>query len=328
MAVRVKDVAQAAGVSTATVSRVLNDDPRIADGTRKKVLTAIEATGYRMNNVARSLKTRKTRTIGFLVPELANDFYMTIAQGVEDQLKESGYSVLVCNANESADQEKGRIDLLIEMCVDGVIIIPSTSDGTSFKRLTELNIPTVLVDRLAEPFAGDAVLADNVGGTYAAMEHLIDKGCRRFGFIGGDLSLTSFHERYDGFRLALKDYQIPLDEEIIRFGHYHVDTGYTLMGELMDLPDPPHHIFIANYFMHVGATKYLIEHRDRIPEPVSIAGFDDMALSSILGFSSLTISQPMNRMGREAAHLLLRRLGGDKEDFPQVRRLKTELIVH
>lgn len=328
MAVRVKDVAIAAGVSTATVSRVINDDPRIADATRKKVLTAIKSTGYRMNNAARSLKTQKTRTIGFLVPELANDFYMTIAQGIEEELKTSGYSVLVCNAAESVIQEKDRVNLLVEMCVDGVIIIPSTADAAPFKRLMDLNIPTVMVDRRPENFIGDTVLVDNIGGTYRGMKHLIDQGSNRFGFIGGDLSLTSFRERYEGFRLALEEFNIPLDEGIVRFGHYHVDQGYNFMGELMNHPDPPHHIFISNYFMHVGATKYLIEHREKIDGRISIAGFDDMALSSILGFSSLTISQPMDLMGREAAKLLLKRLDGNKDDYPLEKRLSTKLILH
>lgn len=123
-----------------------------------------------MHNVARSLKTARTRTIGFLAPELVNDFFMTVAQGVEEELKDSGYSLLVCDANEDPGEEERRINLLTEMCVDGVIIIPSSSHGEHYNRLTNLNIPTVLVDRLADDFQSNAVLVDNFQGVYDAME--------------------------------------------------------------------------------------------------------------------------------------------------------------
>ncbi len=325
---RVKDVAEAAGVSTATVSRVLNNDSHLTEETRQKVMQAIKTTGYRMNNIARSLKTRKTRLVGFIVPELANDFFMNIAQGVEDELKASGYSLLVSNADNSIGQQENRIELMVEMCVDGLIIIPCTAEGRSLRRLEALGIPSVLIDRLTDDPPSDAVLVDNREGTFSAMKYLIGQGHRRFGFIGGDLSLTSFRERYEGFLAALDHFGIPLDKEIIRLGKFDVDTGYRFMRELMELPSPPHQIFIANYFLHVGASKYLIDHKKHIPAPMNIAGFDDMALSSILGFSSITISQPMGRMGQEAAQLLLRRIEGDRSDFPEIRRLKTDLIIH
>jgi len=334
MASRIKDVAEKAGVSTATVSRVLNDDPKITEKTRNKVLEAINETGYRMNNVARSLKTSRTRTIGFLAPELVNDFFMTIAQGVEDELKGSGYSLIVCNANENSHEEERRIELLAEMCVDGVIIIPSSSRGDHYNRLKNMNIPAVLVDRLVDDFESDAVLVDNLQGAYKAMEYLISKDNSDFGFIGGDLSFSNFRERYEGFCLALEYNNIPKNPDYIKLGDCHIESGYRMMEELMDLTPPPSHIFIANYFLHVGATKYLTSHgysnrSDPPEEPVRIASFDDMTLSPILGFSDLTVSQPMKEMGREAARLLIARISG-KDDTREntIRRLETELITH
>ncbi len=333
MAITVKDVAAHAGVSTATVSRVLNNDPGIKPETRRRVKESIKNTGYRINKAARSLKTSRTGTVGLLVPELANDFFMTVAQGVEDVLRTRGYGVIICNANEDEKYEQDRIDLLIEQCVDGAIIIPASSAGAHFNRLPEAGIPVVLVDRLVDDFNSDAVLADNINGTYSAVVHLIETGCKRFGFIGGSLELSNFRERYEGFKRALSDYNIALEDEIIKFGNVHINSGYELMKELMIGPNPPENVFIANYFLQVGATKFLIENNNRVQPGIRIAGFDDMSLSSILGFSSITVSQPMHSMGEKAAEMLLERIeefaSGSTQICPsRFIRLKTGLIEH
>ncbi|HHW00332.1 MAG TPA: LacI family transcriptional regulator [Clostridiaceae bacterium] len=327
MSITVKDVAKAAGVSAATVSRVINNDPRISEKTAKKVNDCIQELGYKINNVARSLKTNKTRTIGFIAPEIANDFFMNVAKGVEDELRKHGYSVIVCSSNESSTEENNRIQLLSEKCVDGLIIIPASGEGKHFNQLKEVNIPVVLADRLVANFETDAVLVDNINGSYTAVEHLINSGCRRIGFIGGDMNVTTARERYEGYRRALSDYCIPIEESIIKFGNYHVQSGYELMKELMEYPDPPQNVFISNYFMHVGATKFLMEHRDTIASNVSIASFDDMEISSILGFCSVRIRQPMIEIGSKAAQILLKRISHDYSNFPQILRLKTELIT-
>ena len=328
MAVTVKDVAEKAGVSTATVSRVLNNETGIKKQTRERVIKSIKETGYRVNKAARSLKTSRTGTIGLIVPELANDFFMTVAQGVEDIFRNRDYGVIICNANEDINTEKDRINLLVEQCVDGVIIIPASSEGSHFSILSDAGIPVVMADRLVQNFDSDAVLVDNVNGTYSAVEYLISSGCRRFGFIGGSLDLSNFRERYEGFKRALEDYSIPVEDEIIKFGSVHVDSGYRLMHELMQSPNPPDNVFIANYFLQVGATKYLIENRSSVTEDVRIAGFDDMSLSSILGFSKITVSQPMLEMGHKAAETLISRINDDQNGPKKIIRLKTELIKH
>jgi LacI family transcriptional regulator len=307
---------------------VLNNDPKIKAETREKVETAIKSTNYRINKAARSLKTSRTGTIGLLVPELVNDFFMTVAQGVEDELRNSGYGVIICNANEDRGYEEDRINLLIEQCVDGVIIIPASSKGSHFKKLSRAGIPVVMVDRLVSSFETDAVLADNINGAYRAVEHLISSGCRRFGFIGGSLELSNFSERFEGFKRALTDYNLPIEDEIIKFGDVHIESGYKLMEELMQQDNPPQNIFIANYFLHVGATKYLLNNREKTSSSIRIAGFDDMALSSILGFSSVTVSQPMREMGQKAAEMLLRRIKSSDDAPKQLIRLKTTLVKH
>lgn len=326
MAATVKDVAKLAGVSTATVSRVINDDPRISEKTRKKVITCIDELDYKINNIARSLKTSRTYTIGFICPEISNNFFMSVAKGVEDEFKKLGYSVIICNANENIEEEKERIKLLSEKCVDGIILIPSTNEGMHFNQLKDINIPVVLVDRIVDNFAADAVLVDNVNGCYSAIEYLINNGKRRIGYIGGDIRLTTAREREEGYRRALKDFCVPVEEEIIKYGDFHIQSGYNLMRELMELENPPCDVFIANYFMHLGATKYLVEHKDKMKHPIAISSFDDMELSQILGFSSVIVGQPMMEIGSKAASLMLDRINGENIPFPQIIRLKTNLV--
>lgn len=327
MAVTVKDVAKAAGVSTATVSRVINDDPRISEETKNRVLDCIKKLDYKINNIARSLKTNRTYTIGFISPEISNDFFMSIAKGVEDELRKQGYSIIICNSNESAGEEADRIKLLCGKCVDGIIIIPATGEGKHYKQLKDMNVPVVLVDRLVDNFDADAVLVDNINGSYGAIEYLISQGQRRIGFIGGDVRITPARERFEGYKRALADYCIPMESDIIKFGDFHVQGGYELMKELMETDNPPDYVFISNYYMHVGATKYLIEQGNSLKCPVVIASFDDMELSSILGFCKVRVGQPMTEIGNKAAQLLLARINREESAFPQILRLKTRLIV-
>ena len=322
----VKEVALRSGVSTATVSRVVNRDPRISSKTSSKVWKAIEDLNYSPNPFARGLKTSKSRAIGFIAPEFANDFFMGIAKGVESRLREDQYSLVICNANENVQDERDRLVLLLEQGVDGIIVIPSSHDGAHFKRAQNQKIPVVLVDRLVDGFDGDAVLADNVSGTYKALEQAISEGIREIAFIGGNQTLTSARERYDGYRRALEDSGISFRKETVLFGDFHADSGYRLMGELMSLKSPPACVFISNYFMHVGATRYLMERRDSLKLVPEIISFDEMELSFTLGYCRTIVRQPILDIGRKAAELLLGRISGRETTASQVLRLQTDII--
>lgn len=325
MSATVKDVAKLAGVSTSTVSRVINDDPRISTTTKEKVLTCIEELDYRINTIARSLKTSKTHSIGFVCPELTNNFFMSVAKGIEDELRKHNYSMIICNSNENIDEEKHRLDLLLEKCVDGIIIIPSSFEGQHLNYIKDQKIPVVLVDRLVDNFESDAVLVDNINGAYAATEKIISKGYRRIGFIGGDMRLSSAHERYEGYNRALFDYSIPLETEIVKFGDFHINSGYEMMKQLLEQESPPEYVFISNYFMHVGATKFLMESDKSSGKTVNIASFDDMEFTSMLNYCKLIVDQPIMEIGQKAAELLLQRISGDNPNFPSILRLKTKL---
>lgn len=326
MAVTVKDVALKARVSSATVSRVINLDDRISPETAERVRAAIHELGYTVNHLARSLKTNQSFSVGLLVPEFRNDFFMGIAQGVEQTLKASQLSLMICNANESAEEEADRISLLLDKRIDGIIIIPSTDSGLHYARIREAGVPVVLVDRIVNGFEADSVLVDNVNGTYRAIERALAAGVRRIGFLGGDQRLTSARERYEGYRQVLKDHGVPRDPALERFGDFHSASGYALMAELAGLLSPPEVVFISNYFMHVGATRYLIERQPEAAPMPWIISFDDLELSFALGFSRILVRQPTLELGRRAAGLLLDRMVRKDAGPARIVRLDTEVV--
>jgi len=321
--VTVKDVARNAGVSTATVSRVLNGDPKVKKDTADLVREAIEELGYRMNQVARSLKTNETHSIGIIAPEFSNDFFMNIVTGVEKELKKHGYSVILCSSSENTGKEKEQIQLLNDKNVDGAIIIPGSSLGSHFSLFREK--PIVLVDRMVDGFETDAVLSDNFKGTYDAVQYSVNKGAVRIGFLGGNMNLTSAKERYEGYLTALKDNNLSVDESIILFGDYHSQSGYVLMKTLMGQTVPPEHIFISNYFMHLGAARYLLESGNDV-KGLHILSFDDLPLAAFFPYSSIIVAQPMEEIGQKAADLLIKRIQGLKEK-PRIIRLPTIMKI-
>ncbi|QEN09723.1 LacI family transcriptional regulator [Oceanispirochaeta crateris] len=319
--ITVRDVAAKAGVSTATVSRVLNGDPKVRPDTAERVQKAVSLLGYRMNQVARSLKTKRTHTIGIIAPEFKNDFFMSIVTGIEDTLKQIGYSVVLCSSRENRKEEAERLQLLKEKNTEGVIIIPGSNKGEHFNIMK--GTPVVLVDRLVEGFESDAVLSDNFQGSYDAVQYSLKNGATHIGFIGGKRTLTSAKERYGGYKKALQDNHRKSEPEIILFGDYHEDSGYQLMKTLMERETPPDHVFISNYFMHLGAARYLLQSDHK---GLHILSFDDLPLAAFFPYASIIVAQPMERIGREAAKLLIQRINGSRADT-KIIRLPTSMRI-
>ncbi len=327
MAVTIKDVAELAGVSTATVSRVINNEPGTTLSTRDKVRKAVAGSGYRVNTIARSLKTSRSKTIGLITPEIANDFFMNIARGIEGALEKSGYSLIICNTNESVEEEARRAELLIEKSVDGVIVIPTSDTGVHFNVLRNAGIPVVFADRLTADFNADAVVVDNKNGVYLAVSYLLAREQSKVAFIGGSIELSNARERYEGYIQALEEYKLEKDNKLILIGNFHVDSGFNLMKQIMNLPEPPEQVFIANDFMHMGAIKYLIANGYKPDNSPRIGSFDDLELSSILGYASVTVAQPVMEIGSKAAELLLDRIEGNKNESFKTVQLQTNLKV-
>lgn len=303
-AVTITEVAEAAGVSTATVSRVVNGDERVSSATAAKTKRAIDELGYKANQVARSLKTRATMTIGVVAPELASDFFMLLAESMDRYLSSRGYSLIVCSSRENAEYEAKRLRFLSHRLVDGIIMIPATSHGEHVREIQDKGIPIVFIDRMAADSTADAVLVDNSGGAREATEALIADGYTRIGFLGANLEVTTARERYEGYREAMSSAGLEIEANFTRFGNLHIESGYRCMEEMLSRPDAPEAYFIVNAENHIGATNYLMTagraHRDRIV----FASFDEMPYSPLLQYCRYSVSQPIGEMGETAAKML------------------------
>lgn len=329
VSVTIKDVARLAGVSIATVSRALNESDVVKDQTRKAVLEAVEKLGYNRNEVARSLKFRQTRTIGIIAPELSNIFFMEVVEALERCLAPKGYSMIITSSYDSVQEEKRKLQILIERNVDGMVVMPSGSEGEHFLSKALSNIPLVLVDRRIKALKVDSVETDNRYGVHKMIEALCNEGFKRIGFIGGDPNIHTAGERLHGYLEAMAAYNLPVEDEfVLHQGPMTQLNGRDQLKMALSDPDHPQAFFIANDSMHLGATIYAIENLQEIQGlPPVFASFDYLSYAPLLKLCHYAVSQPFEQIGQEVAALLLKRLGGNWEDFPQHVMLKPEIKV-
>jgi len=326
--ITIRNVAQRANVSTATVSRVLNHDPRVRDETKKAVLEAMESLGYKINFVARSLKTSRTHTIGVLAPDLSGDFFMFIAESMNRELILRGYSLVVSTSRDSEEEEAKSLRHLAERLVDGIVLIPIGSSNAYLPQISALNIPIVFVDRALSGYETDQVLVDNETGAYEAVRALIREGHRRIGFLGGKPEVTTAGERFAGYCRAMEEAGLAIEERYVYFGHPTLPFGYRTMEDILKDPDSPDTWFIINVFAHLGATNYLISKGGERAKRFTFAAFDEMPYSPLLRYCRYAVQQPIAEMGKAAANLIMDRIEGKGPPEPQILRFKTRLIQH
>ena len=324
--VTVKDVADLAGVSTATVSRVLNRYPYVAEHTRARVMQAMKRLDYRPSQVARYLRTGVTQILGLIISDIANPYFTSIVRGIEDVAYANGYSLILCNSDEDPAREDMYIHVLLGEQVAGVILSPSDEDSTTCTVLIEAGIPVVAVDRRLLALDVDTVLVDNVVGAYEAVSHIVGLGHRRVGLIGGPVHIATGRERREGYERALAEHGIGLDEGLLKVGDFRQESGYQKTCELLEMDNPPTAIFVANNLMTLGALNAIHERGLRIPCDVGVVGFDDMPWASSLNPPLTAVAQPTYDLGRVAAELLLERLSDKEREVAEVV-LQPNLIV-
>jgi LacI family transcriptional regulator len=314
-----RDVARLAGVSTSTVSAVANGKQVVRPVVVARVQNAMKALSYRPDEVARSLRVKKTTTIGVVIPDFSSSFFVDVVRGVEDAARSSGYSVLLCNSNDDPEQEQRHLSVLLARRVDGILL--ASTDLYSIGQQVWSNTPVVLFDRIPGGYRGAAVAIDNVQAAYCATKHLIDLGHRSLAFIAGRLDLPTASDRAEGFRKALEHAQLPLRGEYFKRGDYHPQSGYQNGLELLKLLHPPTAIFCSNGMMTLGLLRALSEAQVRCPEEVSVIGFDEPApdaygfsLSTLLKPELTVVAQPGYEMGQHAARMLLKMLSNKPED--------------
>jgi LacI family transcriptional regulator len=322
----IKDIAKHVGVSTATISHVINNTRFVSEGLKQKILKAIQELNYQPNAIARSLVKRKTHTIGIIVSDILNPFYTAIVRGIEDVTHKGGYNVMLCNTDEDPEKEKLYIQVLLEKRIDGLAISTAFQDGVH-PLLAQLRmVPLVNIVRKIKGLAADAVVGDNIGGAYKAIEHLIELGHRRIGIISGPSGLSSGAERLKGCKKAFDDHQITIEQSLIKFGDFKKESGYCFTKEILQGSNPPTAIFVTNNQMTIGALSALNELKTRIPEDISLISFDDMEWYSFLNPPITTVEHSPYQMGKKAGEMLVRRIS-KKEGKPKRVLFPSNLIV-
>ena len=329
----IRDIARLAGVSVATVSGVLNNKPTVKPVLVERVKKAMDALDYHPDQVARSLRVRRTSTIGMVIADVTNPFFTEVIRGVEKEAQSNGYSVILCDANEDPDLEQRHLSSLFARRVDGVLLAETSSSPIRESRIHK-RFPIVLIDRVPPGFAGAAVITDNFSAAYEGTRHLIQLGHHRIAIITGQLSLSNGLDRLEGFRKALQEQHLALPDEYLQHGNFQLESGYQCGLELMRLPVPPTAVFSCNNKMTLGLMRALGELRVKCPETLSVLGFDDFEWSAYFTPRLTTIAQPTYEMGSQAMQMLLRMLqepagndghaGGTHET---IVRLKAELRV-
>lgn len=323
----ITDVAKRAGVAPVTVSRVINGAPNVNPATRERVERTIVELGYVPNVVARSLRSKRTRTLAFVVPDITNPFWTTVARGVEDAAQEYGYSVLLCNTDENLAKQQRYVDILISQRVDGVIIAPSSTDATKLAALCDHDIATVVLDRRLEGWKMDMVYSDSISGAYALVRHLIGLGHTRIAILSGPEGAATAEDRIAGYRLALHEAGIPVDPRLIRRGGFNSQAGAMLTRELLDEGLGVTAIFAANNAIALGTIEAIRLRGLRIPRDVALVCFDDYPYTAGF-FPFLTVvAQSAYDMGANAAQLLFSRLQSDVPLKPRRVVLPVRLIV-
>ncbi|MDH4291446.1 MAG: LacI family transcriptional regulator [Dehalococcoidia bacterium] len=322
----IKDVARLVGVSTATVSHVINNTRYVSEELKKKILEAIDELHYHPNAVARSLVKKKTHTIGIVISDILNPFYTAIVRGIEDVTYQSGYNVMLCNSDEDPEKEVLYIQILLERRIDGLVISSAFQDGVH-PLLSKLKmVPLVTIVRKVRGLADDSVFGDNVEGVYRAIRHLIQLGHRRIAIISGPRGLSSGEERLLGYQKALGDHGITVDSNLIKFGDFKRESGYTLTKEVLQLKEVPTALFVANNQMTIGALNAVNELRIRIPEDLSLVSFDDMEWYSFLNPPLTTVEQSPYLMGKTAGEMLLQRINKKRKSVKKII-IPSRLIV-
>lgn len=328
MKVTIKDIAKMAGVSTATVSKVVNNkDQNISLATRQRVLNMIKDYNYVPNRIASSMITKKTDSIGLVIPDIANPFFPEIARGVEDIANKHGYNVMLCNTDNNVNKEERYIAMLQEKMVDGIILTSSSRrDGVPLD-LSKINIPVITVDRHIEGLkTRGKIVVDNFSGAYEAVKYMLNKGYRRILHLAGPSQSRPSKERYEGYKKAISDFGKDIDEQLYINGFFTSEWGYTGVKKAFDKKIEFDGLFCGNDLIALGAMKALREAGLKIPFDVGIVGFDNIYMTTMIEPQLTTVHQPNYQMGFKATQMLIN-LIENKIVKKNEEVLKTKLII-
>ncbi|MBJ7905041.1 MULTISPECIES: LacI family DNA-binding transcriptional regulator [unclassified Streptomyces] len=310
----IKDVAATAGVSVATVSRVLNAHPSVSADARTRVLSAVAALGYRPNGVARSLRTDQTHTLGLVISDVLNPYFTELARSVEEEARALGYSVIIGNADERPDLQDHHVRTLLDRRIDGLLVSPADMDSALLLDAARAGTPMVFVDRWIPGARAPVVRADGRRAVRDLVAHLHRLGHRRLAIIAGPAATTTGSERVEAFREAMAAFGLPLPEEYIGRGDFRAGSGRRITEGFLDLPEPPDVVFAADNLMALGALDAIRARGLRVPDDIALAVFDDIPWFVHTDPPITAIAQPTGELGRAAVRALVDRIEGRSAD--------------
>lgn len=322
----IREVAKKAGVSSTTVSHVINHTRFVSEDVSERVRSAMDELGYRPNALARSLRRGETKTLGLIMPDSANPFFAEIAKEIEKTVFSSGYSLILCNTNGDLEREKFYTEVLLAKQVDGVIFVAAGDETESLLQLVNRKLPMVVVDRYFGDLPVDIVLTNNYLGGYNATRHLIEQGHRRIAVICGPSNVTPSADRVRGYRSAMQDSGLEVDEELVAAGNFDSESGLKCARQLLDVKTPPTAIFACNDLMAIGAVRAVSENGLRIPEDMALVGFDNIELASYTVPALTTIDQREGLLGKTAGEMLIERIQTPSKEHHRVV-IDNQLII-
>lgn len=326
----IKDLARELKLSPSTVSRALRNHPDISPGTKKRVVSLADKLDYHPDSIAQSLQTKKTKTIGVIVPEIKQPFFASVINGIEELAYAAGYTIIVCQSNEAADREVVVTRSLGSHRVAGLLVSLSrnTRNLDHFKVLQRRGVPVVFFDRVSNDIEASKVVVDDYKGAFDVVAHLIKSGYKRIAHLAGPKNLSISRFRLKGYKDALRQGNLPYNDSMVVHGGLDDTDGIVGVQKLLNLATMPDAIFAVNDPVATGAFVMIKEHGMKIPQDVALAGFSNTHMTSLLDPPLTTVEQPSYEIGKSAAQLLVEQINGNHEQFvPKFIVLKTQLVV-
>lgn len=327
MPATMKDIATKAGVSINTVSRALNNKPDISKQTRNLILEIAQELNYTPHDLAKSLVTRKTHTIGIIIPNNKDPFYAEVVDGIGHESRKRGYSVILCNSHDNADMELQLIRHLREKRVDGMLMYPLQEDDRYIQELKNSLVPMVFLNRHTDALECDYVMNDNVYGAFSAVNYLIQKGHKRITYICAKANASSGQERIKGCKKAITEARLPENALNVVNCEETIESCYRRVKKLLLEEKEMNTLFVWDDRLAIGARKAILEARKRIPEDIALVGYDDIEISQYLFPPLTTVRQPSFQIGETATSILLDKLDSEVNDELKQVILKPELII-
>jgi len=323
----IRDVAKRAGVAPITVSRFINNPGLCSPETRIRVEVAIGELEFVPNRLANALRSKRTNTLALVLTDITNPFFTTIARGVEDIASEAGYTVIFCNTDESASKEKMYLQILLEKRVDGILLVPALNGLDSTALIKKQNIPIVVLDRRLPELLTDVVRCDSEGGAYELIRLLLSLGHREIAILNGPRDVSTSEDRLAGYRRALTEAGIPIHSKCEYYGAFNQESGFEMAHKALAEAQKPTALFAANNFIAFGALKAVHELELRVPEDITVVGFDDVPAALVPSPFLTVAAQPAYEMGRRAIEILLKKLDEGPSDRYQEVVLPAEILI-